>query len=90
MPEYVWAEDLPPFDEDADCPKCASGAVRVLFHSYSTDGFPCRTSTIWLMDGHLCRVCERCGHGWCEAALDTKPGRRPALRAVADNEGTDH
>jgi hypothetical protein len=90
MPRYVWARDLPPFDEDADCPKCASGAVGVLFHSYSVDDFPCRTGR-WLMDGHLCRVCERCGYGWCEAALDTKPAHRPELRAVGNNEGTaDH
>lgn len=82
-PAPAWkARDLPPFDETADCPKCASGGMSVIFHGCNAKGFPCETIRRWVIDGHLCRICERCGYGWCEAAVDTKPARRPDLRAV--------
>jgi hypothetical protein len=82
--EFVWARDLPPFDEAADCPKCGGGAVRTVYHLCSERGFPCGLDYgRWVLDGHLCRVCERCGHGWCEAPADVKPPRGPALRLVA-------
>lgn len=82
--EFFWARDLPPFDEAADCPKCGGGAVRTIYHPGYEKGFPCGLDFgRWVLDGHLCRVCERCSHGWCEAPADVKPPRRPVLRLVA-------
>jgi hypothetical protein len=82
MVEFIHAEDLPPFDESADCPKCGRGRVRAIFYYGLTEKFPCRSDFApWLLGEHLCRVCERCGYGWCEAPADTKPAARE-LRAV--------
>jgi hypothetical protein len=88
MTGHTWAADLPPFDEDAGCPKCASGAISVIFHFIHTDGFPCESSGEWVIGGHLCRVCQRCGYGWCEAPVDAKPAHRPDLRAVGTENGS--
>jgi transcriptional regulator with XRE-family HTH domain len=83
-PEPAGAENLPPFGEDAGCLKCASGTVRVTYHADSTGGFPCGTPGRAAAGEHLCRACERCGYGWCEAPADTRPARRPALRLVKE------
>jgi hypothetical protein len=84
-PDFVWAIDLPPFDKDGACPKCGFPGIRVLFHGGKREGFPCWSVVRWILDGHLCRVCNRCGHGWCEASVDTKPARSAALWAVGEN-----
>jgi hypothetical protein len=76
--KVILAWDLPPFDDAADCPKCASGAVRVLFHSHFAGDFPCRTSSRWLMDEHLFRVCVRCGYsGGARPSLTLSPTADP-------------
>lgn len=74
-------QNLPPFAEDADCPKCRSGSVAVIWHDYCKKKFPCETDFEWILGEHLCRVCNRCRHGWCEAPADVKPPTR-RLRAV--------
>jgi hypothetical protein len=82
--EFVWARDLPAFDEDAHCPKCGGVEVRTIYHLSSKRGSLCGFDLgHGVLDGHLCRVCERCGHGWCEAPADVKPPARPVLRLVA-------
>lgn len=81
--EFLWGRDLPPFDEAASCPKCGCAAVRAVYHECTETGFPCGMEHAqWVLDGHLCRVCERCSHGWCEAPVDVKPPRGPMLRLV--------
>lgn len=87
--KVVLPPDLPPFDADADCSKCGSDIVNVLFHRGGTGNreFPCCDPGRLLVKGeHLCRVCARCGHAWCEATVETKPARRPELRVVGANE----
>ena len=85
--ESVWAEELPPFDDTARCPKCGAGAVQVIFHRASTKGFPCGgPSGTRVLDGHLCRICRRCGYGWPEAPVDAEPARRRGLEAVKSGQ----
>ncbi|HEY6492086.1 MAG TPA: hypothetical protein VIZ43_02355 [Trebonia sp.] len=87
---FTWARDLAPFDENASCPQCGGGTVDVIFHPIHTRGFPCETATVRVLDGHLCRVCGRCGYGWCEVGLVTKSARRPELKLVAEERTADH
>lgn len=85
--EFLWGRDLPPFDEAASCPKCGCAAVRTVYHECTETGFPCGMEHArWVLDGHLCRVCERCSHGWCEAPVDANLPRRPVLRLVTAHE----
>jgi hypothetical protein len=81
------AEDLSPFDENASCTKCGSGRVRVIYHCVRVGGFPCEPERQWVPGEHLCRVCERCGGGWCEATVETRPARRPDLRVAGTGNG---
>jgi hypothetical protein len=81
--EFIWAKDLPPFDENASCPKCRSG-VNVVFHDTHIKKFPCMDDFTWVLGEHLCRVCRSCKFGWCEAPDDVKPARN--LRAGPDPE----
>src|SRR5580692_10620130 len=78
----TFANDLPPFDENASCAKCGYSRVRVICHSSRTTKFPCDRSGAGVVGEHLCRVCERCGGGWCEATVETRPARRPELRVA--------
>jgi transcriptional regulator with XRE-family HTH domain len=80
VPGPASAEHLPSFAERAVCPKCASVAVGVAYHVAPTGGYPCASS----VGEHLCRVCQRCGYGWCEATADATPVRRSTLRLVRD------
>jgi hypothetical protein len=84
--EPASAAELPPFDEDAACPKCAGGTVRVTYHAAPAGGFPCGTPGRAVAGEHLCRACERCGYGWCEAPGDARGARRPTLRLVKDTQ----
>lgn len=87
--KVVLPPDLPPFDADADCSKCGSDIVNVLFHRSGTGcrEFPCCDPGRQLVKGeHLCRVCARCGHAWCEATVETKPARKPELRLAGTSE----
>jgi ribosomal protein S27AE len=86
---FTWARDLPPFDENASCPQCGEGTVKVIFHPVHTRGFPCETARLRVLDGHLCRVCGRCGYGWCEAGLATKPARPPELKVIAGEKDSE-
>jgi hypothetical protein len=85
--EVILPQDLPPFDEAAGCPKCGRSAMGVTFHCGIADGFPCWVTGVRIVKGeHLCRICDQCGHGWCEATVETKPARRPGLRVVGTND----
>lgn len=85
--EFLWGRDLPAFDEAASCPKCGGADVGTVYHLGSERGFPCGLDHgRWVLDEHLCRVCRRCSHGWCEAPVDVKPPLRAELRLVAANE----
>jgi len=78
----VDADELPPFDENAKCPKCRSPRViSVVFHRCFKRGFPCYEDDLALGE-HLCRVCGRCGYGWCEATAEAGATRRAGLRPV--------
>ena len=83
----IRAKDLPPFDENASCAKCGWGAIRAIYHRTSIEGCPCEFAQVWVMDEHLCRVCERCGGAWCEATVETKAPRRPELRLLGTENG---
>jgi hypothetical protein len=73
MDERIWAKDLPPFDENARCRQCGHGTVDVIYHEINTSGFPCQTHSVRVLNGHLCRVCARCGYGWPEATVNASP-----------------
>jgi transcriptional regulator with XRE-family HTH domain len=83
-PEPAGTAALPPFNEHNECPKCANGTVAVAYHDSPVGGFPCQAPGRAVGGGHLCRACERCGYGWCEAPADARPARRPALRLVKE------
>jgi hypothetical protein len=78
--ESQFAEDLPPLDRNASCPKCGHVLISVIYHRYLVDGFPCHLYSV--IDEHLCRVCRRCQFGWCEAPIDVKPPRQPAAAEI--------
>ena len=87
---FTLAGDLPPFDEAVGCPKCVGGTVLVVYQPVSVAGFPCcEPFGREVTGGHLCRVCGRCGYGWCEAPVDVTPVGRPGLRAVTTEGGDD-
>jgi hypothetical protein len=84
MTDFIWPSELPPFDEDADCPKCRASGVRVIFHSLHMKGFPCMQAlATWVLGEHLCRVCPRCGYGWAEAPADMNASRKRDLRVAS-------
>jgi transcriptional regulator with XRE-family HTH domain len=80
------AAELPPFNEHASCPKCLSDAVRVTYHPAPAGGYPCHTPASPAPGEHLCRTCERCGHGWCETTADTQTAPRPRLVLVQNQD----
>jgi hypothetical protein len=89
MTEFLKSKDLPPFDELGDCPKCAGTSVKVIYHGFYKRGFPCKVEDAWVKGEHMCRICGRCGHGWCEAPADVKPPvSRGGLRVVRECEPT--
>lgn len=61
------------------CPKCGASehgvsALTVTYHAepqltsrYEKVRWPCRFRRS--VGEHLCRQCERCGYGWCEAVV---------------------
>lgn len=66
---------LPPFNRDAQCPKCGSGMVRALFHAA---GVPVELNKVSdVLRSRLefkCdverRSCETCDYRWAELPLD--------------------
>lgn len=77
--------DLPPYNTQAECPKCGNDTISVTYHSDSVpamlggpDGGPCSRpygSPLPGIGEHLCRRCGLCGYTWCEATLDSNaPG----------------
>ncbi len=75
--EPASAAELPPFSGQSGCPKCVSGTVAVVYHAAPAGGFPCQAPALPMAGEHLCRVCQRCGYGWCEATADTRARRPP-------------
>jgi hypothetical protein len=90
MPAPRTDPDLPPFDPQGRCPKCASASVRIR-HEPITDHFACTVARDRSMPlggaalqgwrrrwdrEHLERTCERCGYGWAEAV--SAPADPPA------------
>lgn len=66
------ATDLPFFDPNATCPKCASGGIGTTYHA-PCGNFGC------CIDGHQERIdrnCRRCRFVWREAPLDTREAQR--------------
>ena len=63
-------EALPQHESITSCPKCAAPAGRlgVTYHACAEPfgSWACRDTQLL---EHLCRVCERCGYGWCEAVV---------------------
>jgi transcriptional regulator with XRE-family HTH domain len=80
------AAELPPFNEHASCPKCLSDAVRVTYHPAPAGGHPCHAPASPAAGEHLCRTCERCGHGWSEATAHTPTAHRPRLHLVKNQD----
>jgi len=81
----------PPNGEPAGCPKCAYSRVSVTYHPAIMpegtkpkpsrgEAWPC-SRFMGRVYGfgveHLCRVCERCGYGWCEKTADSAPAEPP-------------
>jgi len=70
---------LPSHGSVTSCPKCGASehgtnALTVTYHSepqllsrYERVKWPCRLGRP--AGEHLCRRCERCGFGWCEAVV---------------------
>lgn len=64
------APDLPPFSQDTECPKCLGKDVTIAYHPGHRKFRPCQDQPG--IGGHLCRACQRCGYGWCEAPADAQ------------------
>lgn len=69
---------LIPFDPAAACPKCHAEMVDAVWHAAMTvkapPGWPCADMTRPVSGEHMCRVCTRCGYGWCEIPADGGKG----------------
>lgn len=61
-PRRLPAENLPPFDPDAACPKCGHDRVSARYRVWT--GAFTQKQREW-----ICRQCERCGFLWDEACL---------------------
>jgi hypothetical protein len=59
--------------------------VRVTYHSAPAGGYLCQAPGSLAVGEHLCRACERCGHGWCEATADAA-AHRPRLHLVKNQD----
>jgi hypothetical protein len=69
---YIVTQGLEPFRPDATCAKCGGEAVSAAWHPCAVAGERCfkGTSAQRVAGEHICRRCDRCGHGWCELPLD--------------------
>ena len=82
MTEFLKAADLPPYDESVTCPMCCGG-MTTTYHGWMDVELDKKHRPVWpcftgvpVADSHLCRVCERCGYGWCEATAEARePGK---------------
>lgn len=59
--------DLPPFREDASCPKCGHATVGTGYHSEG--GMNSSSPCYYITGEHIDRTCQRCGYSWAEAPL---------------------
>lgn len=67
--------DLPPFDEDATCPKCGHDDVAVIYEANThyriceQHNAPTLTQPACCRYEHFHRVCQRCRYLWAEACI---------------------
>jgi hypothetical protein len=76
--------DLPKYGTAESCPKCGASAgvsaesvvepdASTVYHEWrmprETPAPPCSRDVYARIGEHICRVCQVCGYGWCEAVL---------------------